>query len=396
VPIQPSAILKDTPEDIAKDAARDLKNSRFYNKPGATRAQYNADWQDCRLIARGSRTPSGSVPYYYNPGVISPLAAGAGGALGGLIAGAIAEGEQRRANRRACLLIRGWRLVETPAADIQRVTTMTDEQRSAYFDTIVGARQVDGTIIERTSFSLAPDPALRLDAPVTGPGTVFLGKKIDVAAPLKLAPGEAAVVIAYRRSDAASAGRSGTVEFSRYDMAGRDLIYRPRDWKKKGDKTTYQISANSADRKAEFEVQVLRLTPGDYVISGTAVGAALVTQTNCFGAPVFHVGEGEIVYVGDFIPFLNVKLSTGAAISALAYASHIEDARRVLGTKQPELAAALKPAMLHNRATYACSAISMDRWDLLGVDALPDPPPPAMAPGAEPEPQEKSITATNG
>ena len=29
----------DSPEEIAKDAARDLKDSRFYNKPSATRAQ---------------------------------------------------------------------------------------------------------------------------------------------------------------------------------------------------------------------------------------------------------------------------------------------------------------------------------------------------------------------
>lgn len=75
----PPADPEDTPEEIAKDAARDLKDSRFYNKPGATRAQYDADWQTCRLIARGSRTPSGTVPYFYNPAVISPLAAGSAG-----------------------------------------------------------------------------------------------------------------------------------------------------------------------------------------------------------------------------------------------------------------------------------------------------------------------------
>ena len=52
-PIDPA----DSPEEIAKDAARDLKDSRFYNRPGATRAHYDADWQACRLIAadRGRR-----------------------------------------------------------------------------------------------------------------------------------------------------------------------------------------------------------------------------------------------------------------------------------------------------------------------------------------------------
>ena len=75
MPQDPHALIE-FPEEIAKDAARDLKDNRFYNKPGATRAQYDADWQTCRLIARGSVTPSGSATYVYNPAVVSPLAAG--------------------------------------------------------------------------------------------------------------------------------------------------------------------------------------------------------------------------------------------------------------------------------------------------------------------------------
>src|SRR6478672_8100678 len=78
---QPKVQNNDSPEEIAKDAARDLKDNRFYNKPGATRAQYDADWQECRLIARGSQLPRGTASYYnpmmYNPS-ISPLAAGVG------------------------------------------------------------------------------------------------------------------------------------------------------------------------------------------------------------------------------------------------------------------------------------------------------------------------------
>ncbi len=52
----------------------------------------------------------------YNPAIISPAAAAAGGLLGGLIAGAIADGETRRANRRSCLMYRGWRVVEVTDA----------------------------------------------------------------------------------------------------------------------------------------------------------------------------------------------------------------------------------------------------------------------------------------
>jgi hypothetical protein len=375
VPHDPPADARDTPEEIAKDAARDLKDSRFYNKPGATRAQYDADWQECRLIARGSRTPTGTIPYYYNPAVVSPLAAGIGAGIGGAIGAAIVEGQQRRANRRSCLLIKGWRLVELEADAAAKIAKMTDDQKSAYFNTIVGADKVAGEITERTRFSLAPDPALRLDAPVSGPGTVFLGKKVDPAAPVKLAPGEAAIVLAYRRPDEGSAGRSGAVQFLRYDPAARDVVYQPRDWKKKNDKTTYSLVASSADRKAPLEVQVLRVTPGDYVIGSTSVGQAPMTRTFCFGAPTFHVAQGEVAYVGDFIPFMNVKLANGDPFADLVHTSHIEDTRRALAAKQPELAAALKPAPLRNRATFACAGITMDRWDLNGVEALPEPDP---------------------
>jgi hypothetical protein len=372
VPQEPINGPKDTPEEIAKDAQRDLKDSRFYNKPGATRAQYDADWQTCRLIARGSRTPSGTIPYYYNPAVISPLAAGIGGGIGGLIGAAIAEGVQRRENRKQCLLIKGWRLVEVRDDQQAKVAAMTDDQRSAYFDGIVGAQNVDGVVTERTSFALAPDPALALDAPVAGPASVWLGKKVDAAAPFALAPGEAAVVVAFRRPDAGSAGRSGLVQLSRYDLAGRDLVYRPKDWKKTGDKTVYSADVKSGDKKAPYEVQVVRVTPGDYVFSGFSVGPMVPTRTHCFGAPAFHVNAGEVVYLGDFIPYWNVALKDGSKVSTLAWAPHAEEARAALAAKQRALAAAMKPADWRNRATYACSAITMDRWDLPGVAELPE------------------------
>lgn len=372
---------KETTEEIAQDAARDLKDSRFYNRPGATRAQYDADWQACRLIARGSRTPSGTVPYYYNPAVVSPLAAGAGGLIGGLIAGAIAEGQQRRANRRACLLIRGWRMVEVSPATATKVQAMSDDQRDAYFNTIVGADQVEGKITERTSFTQIVDPALTLDAPVAGPTSFYMGKKVDPAAAFALGPNEAAIVIAYRRPGPQTAGRAGVVQFNRYDPAMRDLIYQPKDWKKRGDKTVYAVDAPTRDKKAGMEVHVLRVTPGDYVIAATAVGVKLTATSNCFGAPSFHVNAGEVAYVGDFIPFWNVGIADGSKVSMLAYASHLEDTRRALAAKQPTLAGQLKPATLYNRATYACSAITMDRWDIAGAPELP-PPPVAAAAGS--------------
>lgn len=382
VPQAPPADPADSPEEIAKDAARDLKDSRFYNRPGATRAQYDADWQECRLIARGSRTPSGSVPFFYNPAVISPVAAGIAGGLGGAIGAAIAEGQQRRDNRRSCLLIRGWRLVEVPAAEATRVAAMTDADRDSYFNALVGAETVKGEVTERTSFALAEDPALKLATPLAAPGSVWLGKKVDPAAPLALAANEGAIVVGFRRVEPAAVGRSATVELLRYDRDARDVLYRPRDWKKRGDTTTYGHSIASRDKTAAYEAQVIRLTPGDYVINATAVGAVLPMSTNCFGAPTFRVEAGQVLYLGDFVPYLGAKLADGSKISALAYTTHIDDARRTLARTQTALATAMTPATVLNRATYGCSGIAMTRWDLPGMEALPDRPAVAVEPAA--------------
>lgn len=375
VPMHPDT--KDSPEEVAKDAARDLRDNQFYNKPGATRAQYDADWQECRLIARGSATPAGSVPLYYNPAVTSPIAAGVGGALGGLIGAAIAEGAQRRANRRGCLLIRGWRLVKVPNDVAARVSAMSDADRNAYFNTIVGAEKVQGEITERKSFSLPPDAVGDLSGAVAGPDALFFGKKVDTLSPVQLAANEGAVVLGIRRPNTASAGKAVSLDLARYDRKANDLIYQPRDWKKTGDTTSYIRAVVSGNRKAGLEVQVAKLTAGDYVITGAAVGA-LIGSTNCFGAPTFHVEPGEVLYLGDFIPVWGATGADGKKLSGLGYASRIEDSRRLLSGAQPALAAALKPARIQNGATYACSAVTMDRWDIAGAEMIA--PPSAEAP----------------
>lgn len=84
------------------------------------------------------------MPVFYNPTLISPAVAGAAGGLGALLGAAIKQGEVRRANRRSCLLIRGWRLVEVDDAEQARIAALSDAERDAYFNTIVGAAEVSG------------------------------------------------------------------------------------------------------------------------------------------------------------------------------------------------------------------------------------------------------------
>lgn len=378
---QPAPVNNDTPEEIAKDAARDLKDSRFYNKPGATRAQYDADWQECRLIARGSRIIDGNMPYYnpamYNPS-ISPLAAGIGGGIGAAIAAAIAEGIQRRANRKQCLMIKGWRMVRLSGPQAAAVAAMGESDKQAYFNRIVGAATVDGEIEKLDTFSPPADPALAVTAGLAGPATLFVHKKPAKAVLPALAPGEGAIVMAFRRNGATTAGRHGLVQMFRYDRDKRDLLYQPRDWKKKGDTATYVVSIPSGDKNAAYELRVMPVTAGDYVLDGTTVGAAMPPMTsNCFGAPVMRVEAGQYAYLGDANPFVKAQLADGTMTSALVMARHFAAARDAMAKLRPDIAAAMVEPAINNRATYSCAAVTMTRFDWPGMTELPAPVVPA-------------------
>jgi hypothetical protein len=361
----------DSAQEIAEDAARDLKESRFYNKPGATRADYDKDWQECRLIARGSLTPSGSVPVFYNPAIISPLAAGVAGGIGGFIGAKIAEGIQRRANRRSCLLVRGWRMIEADDAMKARVAAMSDAERDAHFASIVGASDVTGKIETFRNPLAAPELASGLSpaAKVTAPLGVTAGKKVDLAAPLRLAPGQGAIILGFRRPDSHSLGKSGSATFARYDAAQGDLSYQPRDWKKKGDTTTYAVQARSIDKKLGLELHILPVTAGRYVLGSAQAGpySPQVSVSFCLGAPSFEVKEGEAVYFGDLTPYIGVPGADGGKLIAMAYSRDAEGARALLATRQPALAGTFRDAEAVNGATWGCIGQAMTAYSIPGA-----------------------------
>ncbi len=365
-------VVEDTPEEIAKDASRDLKDNRFYNKPGASRADYDKDWQECRLIARGSRTPAGSITYYdpslYNP-AISPMAGAIGGGIGAAIGAAIIEGQQRRANRRSCLLIRGWRMVELPAEESARIAALADADKDAYFNRIVGATEVTGEITSVTSF----ERKIETPVPAAGAAQFFAGKKIDPMAPITLAEDEAAVVVAFRRS-AEAGNQHAIMSFRRFDADKGDLVFQPRDWKKKGDKTVYSADVTSADKLSPYELQIVRLTAGSYVIDFDGLGKMNLGATNCFGAPMFTVKAGEIAYLTDMLP-VNMKRADGKRVIEMGLVRDAAAARTGLATFQPALAERMGEAALKNRAIYSCFGTSMTRSDFPGVTDIWTPAP---------------------
>ena len=140
--------------------------------------------------------------------------------------------------------------------------------------------------------------------------------------------------------------------------------------KKRGDLTTYNVPIFSKDRSAAYELHVLKLTAGSYVIGSAMAGPGMSLSTNCFGAPLISVPAGKVVYLGDVFPFMNATLSDGKKLTAVGWAQNFAPAREALAGFQPALAERLENADIRNGATYACAATTMAKWELPGVPQL--------------------------
>ena len=233
-------------------------------------------------------------------------------------------------------------------------------------------------------------------------------KRTDLAKPVKLEPGQAAILVGFRRPDKMSAGKSGILSFIRYDLETRDIAFQPKDAKKTGDTNTYYVQVKTADKKSALEHALMIVSAGDYALLGATPGpGGQVLNTFCLGAPTFRVNEGEVVYFGDVTPYINVKVLNGngegkslpgigpgsllvgsmvkamtaGRANAMAFSSHLEDARKALAS-QPALAGALKAADIRNEATYSCAGQDMTAYKVPGAPALePTAPQEAAAAG---------------
>jgi hypothetical protein len=348
--------------EVALAAGRDLTGRRYYNKPGASLSEYYADWQVCRLIARGSVVDIAGMTYV---STAPPLVAGAGGALGSAVGSAMKVAEVRDANREACMLIKGWRIVRPSVGVGANITTLAGAKREAYLARLIGEPEPKGKIVgEWNDNTLQPDPALHLDAPVAGRATLSLGEGRDAALPIELKDNEAAIVLAFVRPDDGSAGRSASLRLLRYDPAAGD-VYGPAS------SGAVAVEIVGEDRHAAYEIHVAIVKGGHYVIDNVTVANENPGETFCFGAPVVEVPVGKISYLGDWIPLKDIKLSTGERLDyALAFTDRLERTRQALAQFQPQAAEALQQATMANGATYSCSGVKMTKWSVAAFPNL--------------------------
>jgi hypothetical protein len=156
----------DSNDQVRRMQSADRGESRYFNRPAATRAVYDREWTQCRQIARRLAAPAGDGPVIDR--IFTPDPMGGGLTFGGLLDASFSMRRARHDIRRQCLIARGWRMVEPNEAGRQRIATLPRDERNAYLDRMLGADQIE-----------AGAGVTGLDALNAGPGFRRLGAAGD-------------------------------------------------------------------------------------------------------------------------------------------------------------------------------------------------------------------------
>lgn len=354
---------------VVEQASAAFTGAAFYNRPGSAWDDYLRDWYNCEQTTRGSRIPSERLSYVRSPSMLSPSHTGIGATIGGQLGTGDNLDAIHEDNRKGCLRAHGWRRVTPDAAEAQRIGSLDDAEFTAWAARAVGSEDPGGAV-ERTGGAALPEsPLIDPTAAPRGAPSLRLAGAGSLNAPLAPGPGEGLLVIAFRRPDRGSAAESAAIALRRYDIGRADLTFAAD-----GSAAGEAIAIASDDRQAGYEVHLVPLAAGYYVIDGTSVDGKPPAESNCFGAPLIEIRAGQTVYGGDWVPYHNVNLGKGKILpDALVLVSRIDDAKAALRTAQPALAEALEPMAVANGARYACldPDVVLDRWSLAGVAEPP-------------------------
>lgn len=249
----------------------------YYNRPGATLEQHDAEFRDC-LMATNVR-PNNSAP---TPSIAMQLV------WGGVIQ---AIGTSAVKN---CMIAGGWRVFQLPEAEGRTVSRLPDADFTARFALMVGAATPPGVLarawenqaarparyhtpsrpraqsrhqLSARSFRLSGlEVQLRTADEAVGPRTTAIrGVPLDRAA----SPGPGNALIILRATGSRNMGFARTLET--------------------GGLNTIGISGSREGVWQAFEVPA-----GRWRITHTS------WMNHCLGSPAFDVAAGEVVYAGAF------------------------------------------------------------------------------------------------
>ena len=362
---------------VDRAVARAMTPDRYWNQPGASWGALMQDWYACTVMTAVSRDSRGSYAYVESPSLVSPMERGIGTTIGGY--GTTRSDALPRYNRDTCLRVRGWRDVETTPAQASEIRAKSGAIIDDWWKREVGAQQPVGTVLGASPTPFPSDPVLAPNAAI-GPNTRIFAERDAQAG--RIGANMGILVMAVRRPDAASRRGQAMIALQRYALDVRQLTALMPE---RRDEADNELSLRSRDRNADYELHAVVVPAGIYVIDGTSVNGDPPVESNCFGAPMIEVPAGAAVYAGDWVPYHDVRLSTGQrGPEALVMTVQIDNARRILAPTAPDLASSLRPAALANGATYMCRnpelemgrfwlSLAADQADTGAVDFDPAP-----------------------
>ncbi len=353
---------------VVEEASAAFTGASFYNRPGASWEDYLRDWYGCEQVTKGSRIPSERLSYVRSPSMLSPSHTGIGATIGGQLGSGDNLDAVHEGNRKGCLRARGWRRVTSDTAEAQRVAGLGDAEFLAWAASAIGSETPAGEVERTGGAALPASPLIDPTAAPRGAPSLRLDGAGSLRAPFAPGAGEGLLVVAFRRPDRGSAATSAAIALRRYDIGRADLAMAADGGEHEA------VTIASDDRQAGYELHLVPLAAGYYVIDGTSVDGKPPAESNCFGAPLIEIRAGQVVYGGDWVPYHEVGLGKGKILpDALVLVSRIDEAKAALRATQPALAEALEPMAVANGARYACldPNVVLDRWSLAGVAEPP-------------------------
>lgn len=205
----------------------------------------------------------------------------------------------------------------------------------------------------------------------------------DLRKPILLQPDQGVIVVGVRRDLPGASRRAVRLGLARYDLVARDLLNPPAGDEKRKDGPNWFVNVRSQGQTQPVDLLVVPVTAGDWVLyGGQAETDRKLSYAFCFGAPVFRVEPGAVVYFGDVTPFVrdnffsmrNQISEPNTQTMAMAWSSDIAAARAALAPLQPDLATRMQPAALRNGATFVCALAFQRHFRIPGMPDL-DPAP---------------------
>ncbi|MBS0296217.1 MAG: hypothetical protein JSR45_07895 [Proteobacteria bacterium] len=376
-----AAISSMAAPSFAADLTRTSGGYTYFNHPGWSVAQHDADITDCRAKIEGMHVPAPEGHTTVTVVGGSVLAAGVGGALGAAIAAdgaqVAADNYARPAQLEDCMVVKGWRVVRLGDDEGKALAAASRRQRTPELLAWMVSDQPHGEVVRvfdndaatATGEQIFPGPVqrgwmFRKDdrgvvigvLPVPLQGSVSLtpaerrraeleSQKPKPIPPHRIAAARPPKPLGPQELTGIQAGLAwivvsltGEADVSlEIDRMGPDA--ETPGWVDGKPSEVFASRSREAYKAAGASGQVTEVfavPPGRWRLTGIANGG---TELNlCMGSPAFDLRAGEVIYAGAFgaqhtLPDMNLAAAKAAFPAGSPLADAVRPAEWINGTR---------------------------------------------------------------